>query len=61
MDDYRKIQKKMCNDGGNSKGTYGCYCCRKIRDVRDFKIWSRRLAKVRLRREDRSVLPEDAA
>ena len=52
MDDFRRLQKATCTDGAPNGGRrYGCSCCRKIANPSRFKLWSRRMAKVRIRRE----------
>jgi hypothetical protein len=49
MDDFRKMQKKDCADGSqNKRSSYGCPCCRKIRDLAKHKRVSRRRSRHRL-------------
>jgi hypothetical protein len=53
MDNFRRFQRGLCHNGAPTGGrdTYGCPCCRKFSFAPRFKAWSRRLAKVRFRRE----------
>lgn len=58
MDDFRKIQKAMCRNGGGSKAIYGCSCCRDIGNLNLFKKWSRDLAKARLREQSKKLIDQ---
>ena len=58
MDEFRKLQKQECANGGKIEQTYGCSCCRKIKNLSIFKKWSRKLAKTRLKQKDRTELDE---
>lgn len=51
-DVFRQMQKTSCMDGRPNGGvfSYGCPCCRKIKSLRKFKKWSRKVARVRLKR-----------
>lgn len=55
MDNFRKFQKAECKDGAPNGGKrpYGCPCCRKIGDLNTFKKHTRRLARARLKNEDK--------
>jgi hypothetical protein len=54
MDDFRKEQKKESLDGSkNKRCRYGCRCCRKIRDLNEHKKFSRKLARARLKNNDK--------
>ena len=56
MDIFRQEQKKLCKNGSkNKRGTYGCSCCRDISNLNIFKKFSRKLAKIRLRRKDEKM------
>jgi hypothetical protein len=46
MDEFRKLQKQECANGG------------KIKNLQEFKKWSRKLAKTRLKQKDRTELDE---
>lgn len=60
MDDFRKEQKKDCLDGTkNKRGKYGCPCCRRFRDLPEFKKLTRSLARVRLKEKDKKDLREE--
>lgn len=61
MDDFRRMQRAQCPDGGTRAGCYGCYCCRKIRHLPTHKRVTRRLARVRLRRVDMKILAAEGA
>ena len=52
MDTFRQYQKQECKDGSSRDHTYGCQCCRKIGNLGEFKKWSRKLAKSRLKQQD---------
>jgi hypothetical protein len=53
MDAFRREQKKQCNDGSpHQRGRYGCPCCLPLGLLR-FKKMSRKLAKRRLKMQDR--------
>lgn len=57
MDDFRRQQKIQCLNGSPSGGRakYGCPCCREISDLNTFKKVSRRLARAKLKNEDRKT------
>lgn len=60
MDDFRKEQKKESLDWSRHKRCrYGCRCCRKIRDLNEHKKFSRKLARARLKNNDKKDLPEE--
>jgi len=55
-DEFRKIQKQCCEDGGNARGhnaRYGCPCCRKIRNLNQHKKWARKKSRRVLKDLDR--------
>lgn len=56
MDDFRKLQKLQCSDGAPKHGyrPYGCSCCRLYATKRRFKKYTRKLAKVRFRRQTKT-------
>jgi hypothetical protein len=58
MDDFRKLQKMDCPDGGGSGGKYGCPCCRKFAILKEHKKFSRKRAKRKLRGNDKKELDE---
>lgn len=59
MDSFKAEQKKECLDGSKKQAhKYGCRCCRKIRDLNEHKKLSRKLARVRLKNNDKKDLPE---
>lgn len=52
-DSFRIFQKIECKSGApNKAGIYGCSCCRKFASLKDFKKWSRRLARTKLKKQD---------
>lgn len=60
MDEYRKEQKALCQDGSrNKRGKYGCSCCREIRNPNSFKKWSRKQAKFNLRQKDLKTFKQE--
>lgn len=61
MDDFRKLQKAQCLNAGNPHGvnTYGCPCCRCIGNLPKFKKLSRKLAKHRLRQQDKKAVLQE--
>jgi hypothetical protein len=58
-DEFRTEQKAMCVSGSPRCGLYGCPCCRMIGNLNVFKKVSRRLAKVRFRRNTRRMIQEE--
>ena len=56
MDRFRQLQKQQCPDGSPNKHgrcrIYGCPCCRSIVYLPKHKRIARRLARVRLNREE---------
>ena len=52
MDDFRRIQRKECKDGGGVGGCYGCVCCRKSGNLNKFKKYVRRTARKTLKNQD---------
>lgn len=53
MDDFRKLQKRECNDGSKKQaGKYGCACCRRIANLNVFKKVTRRRARHVLKQLD---------
>lgn len=60
MDDYRKKQKQTCADGSSKqRGKYGCSCCRVYgRNIKKQKEYGRKIARVRLKNEDREFFSE---
>ena len=53
MDAFRQEQKKECLDGSqNKRSRYGCQCCRKHADLGSHKKYARRMARVRLKRQE---------
>jgi hypothetical protein len=61
MDDYRKKQKQTCADGSSKQsGKYGCSCCRVYgRNIKKQKEYGRKIARVRLNREDEEIFSGD--
>jgi hypothetical protein len=60
MDDFRKEQKKENIDfSENKRCRFGCSCCRKIRHLGNHKKHTRKLARVRLKNNDKKDLPEE--
>jgi hypothetical protein len=59
MDEFRKLQKQECLNGGTKELKYGCSCCRKIKNIQEFRKWARKLAKSRLKNQDRKDLTEN--
>jgi len=57
-DAFRQMQKSFCSDGRPNGGTfpYGCPCCRKIANLRKFKKWTRKQARVKVKRLDDDFL-----
>lgn len=51
-DIFRQMQKVTCHDGRPNGGThnYGCPCCREFADPKKFKKYSRKKARVLLKR-----------
>lgn len=62
MDKFRAYQRKESLDGSPNKGgrNYGCYCCRKHRDLNEHKKYSRRKAKVGLKEETRKEILDES-
>lgn len=57
IDGFRKYQKRLCLSGApNHVGIYGCYCCRKIRNLNKFKKWARKVAKSKFRQETQNII-----
>lgn len=60
MDEFRKEQKKQCNDGSsNKRGKYGCPCCRKYPNLNKHKKKTRVTARHRLSDKDRKTFQEE--
>jgi hypothetical protein len=58
-DDFRKFQKPFCASASPTKrGIYGCPCCRKLSNLRDFKRMCRKAAKGQFRTETRRLVRE---
>lgn len=53
MDAFRVYQKRECHNGGKGHQKYGCSCCRMIGDLNLFKKVTRKLARSRLKQQDR--------
>lgn len=54
MDDFRRIQRRRCHDGGQMAGCYGCSCCRPIKDLNKFKKVIRKRSRRILKQEDKN-------
>ena len=51
-DEFRRMQREDCPDGGGSGGCYGCSCCRKISALGKHKKISRKRARHKLKNQD---------